>query len=174
MARASFRLNGRASSIAAAASLGTNFAFIGLALFRLAAQGGRPATPTLLPGFRGGKGMATTAGVFALLDFHPFLKEPVHIRLLKDIALAADNAKITLLLIGHRLELRVLRGLRLGRRPRGSARGHRTVPRLEAEAEARLLVLVAERAGAQLVRHVLVERGGTEGGEQRRRQRVAA
>jgi len=25
-------------------------------------------------------------GVFALLDFHPFLKEPVHIRLLKDIA----------------------------------------------------------------------------------------
>ena len=44
-------------------------------------------------------------GVFALLDFHPFLKEPVHIRLLKDIALAADEAKITLLLIGHRLEV---------------------------------------------------------------------
>jgi ATPase family protein associated with various cellular activities (AAA) len=44
-------------------------------------------------------------GVFALLDFHPFFKEPVHIRLLKDIALAADNAKITLLLIGHRLEI---------------------------------------------------------------------
>lgn len=44
-------------------------------------------------------------GVYALLDFHPFLNEPVHIRLLKDIALAANAAKVTLLLIGHRLEL---------------------------------------------------------------------
>src|SRR5688572_1903425 len=44
-------------------------------------------------------------GVYALLDFHPFLKEPVHIRLLKDIALAANAAKVTLLLIGHRLEV---------------------------------------------------------------------
>jgi len=43
--------------------------------------------------------------VYALLDFHPFLKEPVHIRLLKDIALAANDAKVTLLLIGHRLEV---------------------------------------------------------------------
>jgi hypothetical protein len=44
-------------------------------------------------------------GVYALLDFHPFLREPVHIRLLKDIALAANEAKVTLLLIGHRLEI---------------------------------------------------------------------
>ena len=44
-------------------------------------------------------------GVFALLDFHPFLKEPVHIRLLKDIALTANDAKVTLLLIGHHLEV---------------------------------------------------------------------
>jgi hypothetical protein len=44
-------------------------------------------------------------GVYALLDFHPFLKEPVHIRLLKDIALTANDAKVTLLLIGHRLEI---------------------------------------------------------------------
>jgi hypothetical protein len=44
-------------------------------------------------------------GVYALLDFHPFLKEPVHIRLLKDIALAAHDAKVTLLLVGHRLEI---------------------------------------------------------------------
>ena len=29
-------------------------------------------------------------GVYALLDFHPFLSEPVHVRLLKDIALAAN------------------------------------------------------------------------------------
>jgi hypothetical protein len=44
-------------------------------------------------------------GIYALLDFHPFLQEPVHIRLLKDIALAADSAKVTLLLIGHRLDI---------------------------------------------------------------------
>ena len=44
-------------------------------------------------------------GIFALLDFHPFLKEPVHIRLLKDIALAANDAKVTVVLVGHRLEL---------------------------------------------------------------------
>jgi hypothetical protein len=44
-------------------------------------------------------------GVYALLDFHPFLGEPIHIRLLKDIALAANNAKVALLLIGHRLEI---------------------------------------------------------------------
>ena len=33
------------------------------------------------------------------------MNEPVHVRLLKDIALAANDAKVTLLLIGHRLEL---------------------------------------------------------------------
>jgi len=44
-------------------------------------------------------------GVYALLDFHPFLAEPVHVRLLKDIALAARAAKVTLLLIGHRIDL---------------------------------------------------------------------
>jgi len=44
-------------------------------------------------------------GVYALLDFHPFLNEPVHVRLLKDIALAAAGSRITLLLIGHRLEV---------------------------------------------------------------------
>jgi hypothetical protein len=44
-------------------------------------------------------------GVYALLDFHPFLREPVHIRLLKDIALTADEARVTLLLVGHRLEI---------------------------------------------------------------------
>jgi hypothetical protein len=43
--------------------------------------------------------------IYALLDFHPFLKEPVHIRLLKDIALGAGAARVTLLLIGPRLEL---------------------------------------------------------------------
>jgi ATPase family associated with various cellular activities (AAA) len=44
-------------------------------------------------------------GIYALLDFHPFLNEPVHVRLLKDIALAAADTKVTLLLIGHRLDV---------------------------------------------------------------------
>jgi hypothetical protein len=45
------------------------------------------------------------AGIYALLDFHPFLGEPLNVRLLKDVALAATRANITVLLIGHRLEL---------------------------------------------------------------------
>ena len=44
-------------------------------------------------------------GIYALLDFHPFLSDPVNVRLLKDIALAAATAKVTVLLIGHRIEL---------------------------------------------------------------------
>ena len=44
-------------------------------------------------------------GIYALLDFHPFLTEPVNVRLLKDIALAAATTKVTVLLIGHRIEL---------------------------------------------------------------------
>jgi SpoVK/Ycf46/Vps4 family AAA+-type ATPase len=44
-------------------------------------------------------------GIYALLDFHPFLGEPVHVRLLKDIAVAATRDRVTVLLIGHRVEL---------------------------------------------------------------------
>ncbi len=44
-------------------------------------------------------------GVYALLDFHPFLAEPLNVRLLKDIALAARTAKVVVLLIGHRVDL---------------------------------------------------------------------
>ena len=44
-------------------------------------------------------------GVYALLDFHPFLSEPIHVRLLKDIALAARAAQVTVLLIGHRIQM---------------------------------------------------------------------
>ena len=42
-------------------------------------------------------------GIFALPAFHPFLGEPVKVRLLKDIALAARG--LTVLLIGHHLEV---------------------------------------------------------------------
>ena len=48
---------------------------------------------------------ADKAAVYALLDFHPFLADPVNVRLLKDIALAAPRTKTTVLLIGHRVEL---------------------------------------------------------------------
>ena len=44
-------------------------------------------------------------GVYALLDFHPYLKEPIHVRLLKDIALTARNRRQTLLLVSHALQL---------------------------------------------------------------------
>ena len=44
-------------------------------------------------------------GIYALLDFHPFLSEAINVRLLKDIALAAPDAKLTVLLIGHRFEI---------------------------------------------------------------------
>jgi SpoVK/Ycf46/Vps4 family AAA+-type ATPase len=44
-------------------------------------------------------------GIYALLDFHPFIGEPVHVRLLKDIALAAPRERVSVLLIGHRLEV---------------------------------------------------------------------
>ena len=41
--------------------------------------------------------------IYALLDFHPFLNEPVNVRLLKDIAVGAPN--VTLLLISHQIQL---------------------------------------------------------------------
>ena len=43
--------------------------------------------------------------IYALLDFHPFLNDPMNVRLLKDIALVAADAKVAVLLIGHRIEL---------------------------------------------------------------------
>ena len=45
------------------------------------------------------------AGIYALLDFHPFLNDPVNVRLLKDIAIDAARSKIAVLLIGHRIDL---------------------------------------------------------------------
>jgi SpoVK/Ycf46/Vps4 family AAA+-type ATPase len=44
-------------------------------------------------------------GIYVLLDFHPFLDNPIHVRLLKDIAIAAARSKVTVLLVGHRIEL---------------------------------------------------------------------
>ena len=44
-------------------------------------------------------------GIYALLDIHPFLTDPVNIRLLKDIAISAAEKDISLLLISHEIAL---------------------------------------------------------------------
>ncbi|MCZ6498366.1 MAG: AAA family ATPase [Gammaproteobacteria bacterium] len=44
-------------------------------------------------------------GIYALLDFHPYLEDPVNIRLLKDIAVDAAKTGKTVLLISHEIEL---------------------------------------------------------------------
>jgi hypothetical protein len=44
-------------------------------------------------------------GVYVLLDFHPYLDDPVHIRMLKDIALDYGRSPRTVVLVSHELDL---------------------------------------------------------------------
>ena len=44
-------------------------------------------------------------GIYVLLDFHPYLQNPLHVRLLKDIAVQAEARRQTLILVSHELEL---------------------------------------------------------------------
>jgi SpoVK/Ycf46/Vps4 family AAA+-type ATPase len=44
-------------------------------------------------------------GIYVLLDFHPFLDDPVHIRLIKDICIHYREVPRQLILISHQLEL---------------------------------------------------------------------
>ncbi|TPW12234.1 MAG: ATPase AAA, partial [Halothiobacillaceae bacterium] len=44
-------------------------------------------------------------GIFALLDFHPYLSEPLIIRLLKEIALSAPVTGHVVVLISHHIDL---------------------------------------------------------------------
>lgn len=44
-------------------------------------------------------------GIYVLLDFHPYLEDPMHVRLLKDIAVGAEQRRQTLVLVSHELEL---------------------------------------------------------------------
>lgn len=44
-------------------------------------------------------------GVYLLLDFHPYLDEPLHRRLLKDIAHAQDLAHHTVVLVSHKIDV---------------------------------------------------------------------
>jgi len=45
------------------------------------------------------------AGIYALLDFHPYLEDPTHVRLLKDIALDYPVTQQTLVLISHNINI---------------------------------------------------------------------
>ena len=49
----------------------------------------------------------TTPGVYILADFHPFMDEPMHVRLLKDIALSADQLGHTVIMISHEMAIPV-------------------------------------------------------------------
>lgn len=44
-------------------------------------------------------------GVYLLLDFHPYLDDPMHVRLLKDIALSYELTHQTIVLISHDIEI---------------------------------------------------------------------
>lgn len=46
-----------------------------------------------------------TAGIYVLLDFHPFLADPVNVRLMKDICQDYDRVPRTLVLISHEILL---------------------------------------------------------------------
>lgn len=49
---------------------------------------------------------ATTApGIYILVDFHPWLAEPVHVRLLKDIAQSYGDCARTVVLVSHEIAL---------------------------------------------------------------------
>ncbi len=47
----------------------------------------------------------TQPGIYVLLDYHPFLKDPVHVRLLKDIAITGESSRRTIILISHKIDL---------------------------------------------------------------------
>ena len=44
-------------------------------------------------------------GVYVLLDFHPFLEDPVHVRLLKDICIRYPSIARQIVLISHKVTL---------------------------------------------------------------------
>jgi SpoVK/Ycf46/Vps4 family AAA+-type ATPase len=44
-------------------------------------------------------------GIYVLLDFHPFIDDPVHVRLIKDICIHYKNVRRQLVLISHKIEI---------------------------------------------------------------------
>jgi SpoVK/Ycf46/Vps4 family AAA+-type ATPase len=49
--------------------------------------------------------MTRSPGIYLLSDFHPYLEDPVHVRLLKDIALGSKELGHTIVLISHALDI---------------------------------------------------------------------
>ncbi|MDJ0780111.1 MAG: AAA family ATPase [Gammaproteobacteria bacterium] len=47
---------------------------------------------------------STFDGVYVLLDFHPYLKDPLHVRLLKELAMDFDQGQSKIVLISHEIE----------------------------------------------------------------------
>jgi hypothetical protein len=47
----------------------------------------------------------TKPGIYLLLDFHPYLQDPVNVRLLKDISIRFNDVSRYLILVSHRLSL---------------------------------------------------------------------
>lgn len=47
----------------------------------------------------------TKPGIYVLLDFHPFLDDPVHVRLLKDICIRAREVQRQIILISHKIKM---------------------------------------------------------------------
>ena len=45
------------------------------------------------------------AGIYVLLDFHPFLPDPIHVRLLKDICQSYAKTPRTVVLLSHEIQL---------------------------------------------------------------------
>jgi hypothetical protein len=44
-------------------------------------------------------------GIYVLLDFHPYLQDPVHVRILKEIALAAEVHRQTVVLVSYQVQV---------------------------------------------------------------------
>jgi SpoVK/Ycf46/Vps4 family AAA+-type ATPase len=44
-------------------------------------------------------------GIYVLLDFHPFIGDPVHVRLLKDICMRAGDVRRQIILISHEVKI---------------------------------------------------------------------
>ena len=44
-------------------------------------------------------------GIYVLLDFHPFLEDPVHVRLLKDICIRSHQVQRQIVLISHKVTI---------------------------------------------------------------------
>ena len=43
-------------------------------------------------------------GIYILLDFHPYLKDPLHLRLLKELAMSFDRGRSKIILISHEID----------------------------------------------------------------------